>query len=182
MKQQSTAGNVLNHEIAVTVHQHATVPADIVFDVLANLSHHMLWGGADASTLLSMQAPPGQATAGTEFTSTAEDRICRMRDSSVVTEALRPWMFERVTESAVESKKHGTKASWLLVHRYEIEAAAEQSDVSYTCRLVRASGLPGPLAMFGFPVLRSLAMHEWARANKEGLGRLIAAAETSVRA
>lgn len=60
MKQQRTAGNVLNHEIAVTVHQHATVPADIVFDVLANLSHHMMWGGAEASTLLSMQAPRGR--------------------------------------------------------------------------------------------------------------------------
>ena len=182
MKQQRTAGNVLDREIAVTVHQHATVPPDIVFDVLADLPHHMMWGGAEASTLLSMQAPPGQATAGTEFTSTAEDRICRMRDSSVVTEALRPWMFERVTESALESKKHGTKAAWLLVHRYEIEAASEQSDVTYTCRLVRASGLPGLLAMFGFPVLRSLAVREWARASREGLGRLIAAAETTARA
>lgn len=181
MKQQRTVGNVLRREIAVTVHDHAMVPADIVFDVLANLPNHMEWGGAEASTLLSMQAPIGLATVGTEFTSTAEDRICRMQDSSVVTEALRPRTFERVTESALESKKYGTRAGWLLVHRYEIESKVDQSEITYTCRLVRASGLPGVLSMFGFPLLRSFAAREWARANRGGLRRLIAAAEAAPR-
>ncbi|SLK13693.1 hypothetical protein [Arthrobacter sp. P2b] len=181
MKRQQTAGNVLKHEIAVTVREHTTAPSPVVFDVLANLTGHMQWGGAEASTLLSMEAPEGQATAGTEFISTAEDGTCRMTDSSVVTEAVRPVRFERVTESAVASKRNGTTADWLLVHRYDIEADGNHSDVTYTCRLVRASGLPGLLALYGIPVLRSLARLEWARASGAGLRRLTAAAETSAQ-
>jgi hypothetical protein len=177
MKQQRTAANVLKHEMAVTVHEHTAAPADKVFDVLADLPGHLGWGGAEASTLLTIDAPAGQATAGTEFTTTTEDAICRMRDSSVVTEAVRPSRFERVTESALETKKNGTPANWLLVHRYEIESDADQSVVTYSCRLVRASALPGLLAMYGIPVLRSLASLEWARASRAGLRRLIAAAE-----
>jgi len=48
-----------------------------------------------------------------------------------------------------------------------------QSDVTYTCRLVRATALPGLLGMLRTPVLRSLASLEWARASRAGLLRLI---------
>lgn len=181
MKRQEAVGNVLKHGVSVTVREHAVAPAHIVFDVLARLPEYMQWGGAEASTLLSMEAPQGTAAAGTEFTSTAEDGICRMRDSSVVTEAVRARTFEKVTESALESKRKDDTAEWLVVHRYDIEADGNQSDVTYSCRLVRATGLPGLLAMFGIPVLRSLASLEWARASKAGLRRLIATAETSAR-
>jgi hypothetical protein len=181
MKLQRTPANVLKNELTVTVREHARVPSQTVYDVLANLPGHPGWGGAEASTLLSMNAPAGQAAAGTEFTSTAEDNRCRMRDSSVVTEAVRPSRFERVTESALESKKTGKPADWLLVHRYEIVPDGNQSDVTYSCRLVRASALPGVLAIYGIPVLRSLASFEWARASSAGLRRLIAAAETTAR-
>lgn len=182
MEKHTGGGNVLRQELAVTVREHSTAPAPVVFDVLANLRGHLRWGGAEASTLLSVAAPEGEATAGTEFGSTAEDGICRMQDSSVVTEAVRPWRFEKVTESKLESKKNGTTADWLLVHRYEFEADGDQCDVTYTCRLARASGLPGPLAAFGIPVLRSLASREWARASRVGLRRLVAAAEILTQA
>ena len=182
MRQQRTAANVLRREVTVTVREHSTAPAGTVFDVLADLPGHPGWGGAEATTLLSMEAPPGQAAVGTEFMSTAEDAICRMRDSSVVTEAVRPSRFERVTESALESKKNGTPADWLLVHRYEIRPDGNESDVTYTCRLVRATALPGILAVFGTPVLRSFAAREWERASKTGLRRLVAAAEKTARA
>lgn len=181
MKQQRATANILKHELAVTVREHAMVPAHVVFDVLADLPGHLDWGGAEASTLLSMDAPPGPAVAGMEFTSTAEDAICRMRDSSVVTEAVRPTQFERVTESALESKRKGTLADWVLVHRYEIEPAGNWSDITYTHRLVRASAFPGLLAMLGIPVLRSVAVAEWRRASRAGLRRLAAAAETKAR-
>jgi hypothetical protein len=181
MKQQRTAGNVLTQEVAVTVREHTTASAYAIFDILTNLPGHLQWGGAEASTLLSMDAPEGQASAGTEFISTAEDQICRIRNSSVVTEAVRPLRFEQVAESALVSKKNGTTADWVLVHRYEIETDGNQSIVTYTCRLVRATGLPGLLAMFGIPVLRSLASIEWARASRAGLRRLIAAAENAVQ-
>ena len=181
MRQQRTAANVLRREVTVTVHEHSTAPARTVFDVLADLPGHPGWGGAEASIVLSVDAPAGQATAGTEFTSSAEDAICRMRDSSVVTESVPPVRFERVTESALETKKKGTPADWLLVHRYEIRPDGNQSDVTYTCRLVRATALPGILAMFGIPVLRTLAAREWERASRAGLLRLIAAAESRSR-
>lgn len=182
MRQQRTAANVLRREVTVTVREHSTAPARAVFDVLADLPGHPGWGGAVATTLLSMEAPRGQAAAGTEFTSTAEDAIHRFRDSSVVTEAVRPSKFEWVTESALESKKNRTPADWLLVHRYEIRPDGTQSHVTYTWRLVRATAVPGLLAMFGIPVLRSLAARGWARASRAGLRRLIAAAETTARA
>lgn len=181
MKQQGAMANILKHELAVTVREHSIVPTHVVFDVLADLPGHVGWGGAEASTLLSMEAPSGQAVAGTEFTSTAEDSICRMRDSSVVTEAVRPMRFELVTESALESKRNGTPADWVLVHRYDIEPAGSGSQITYTCRLVRASALPGLLVMLGIPVLRPVAVAEWARASKAGLKRLVAAAETKAR-
>jgi hypothetical protein len=182
MKQQRTAANVLKREVSVTVREHSAAPAQAVFDVLADLSGHPGWGGAGASMLLSMDAPQGQATAGTEFTSTAEDAVCRIRDSSVITEAVRPSRFEQVTESALESRKNGEPANWLLVHRYEIQPVGDRSDVTCTCRLVRASALPGIRVMFGLPLLRSLAAFEWAQASRAGLRRLIAEAERAARA
>lgn len=182
MTQQRSAANVLKHERAVTVRAHAKAPADKVFDVLANLSGYLGWGGAEASTLLSIDAPAGQATAGTEFTSTAEDAICRMQDSSVITEAVRPSTFEKVTESALVTKKNGRPANWLVAHRYEIQADGDQSDITYTCRLIRASALPGALAVYGIPVLRWFVTLEWARASKAGAKRLAAAAESTARA
>jgi hypothetical protein len=182
MMQQRTGANVLKREVAVTVREHAAASADRVFHVLTDVSAHVRWGGAEASTLLSVNAPAGPATAGTEFSSTAEDAICWIKDSSVVTEAVPPLTFEKVTDSGLENKKTGTPADWLVVHRYEIQPDGGHSNITYTTRIVRASALPGRLAVFGIPVLRRLAALELARASKAGLRRLAAAAETSARA
>ncbi|MBT2596550.1 hypothetical protein [Arthrobacter sp. ISL-72] len=182
MARQMASANVLKHELAVTVRKKSTATTYKVFDVLADLSGHRGWGGAEASRLVSMDAPGGPARTGTEFTSTSEDAICRIWDSSVVTEAARPATFEKVTESRLETKRKGTPAQWLLVHRYEIEPDGVGSQITYTCRLVRADALPGPLALFGIPVLRSFASHEWAHASRAGLLRLVATAETNPRA
>lgn len=181
MQQQKGAANVLKREVAVTVRERAKAPADTVFDVLADLPGHFDWGGAEASTLLSIEAPALPAAVGTEFTSTGEDAICRMRDSSVVTEAARPSRFERVTDSALELKRNGKPADWVLVHRYEMEPDGNQCGITYTCRLVRASALPGALSLFGIPGLRSIAAIEWSRAARAGLRRLVVAAETRAR-
>ncbi|MET3176676.1 UNVERIFIED_ORG: hypothetical protein ABIB52_004551 [Arthrobacter sp. UYCu721] len=69
-----------------------------------------------------------------------------------------------------------------MVTEAEIEPDGNQSNVTYTCRLVRATALPGLLAIYGIPVLRSLASLEWARASRAGLRRLIAAAVATARA
>jgi len=182
MTRQTASANILKHELAVTVREKSKAAASTVFDTLADLSSHPAWGGAEASRLLSIDAPVRPAMGGTEFTSTAEDAICRMWDSSVVTEAARPATFEKVTESRLETKRGGTPAQWLLVHRYEIEPDGVGSRITYTCRLVRADALPGPLALFGIPVLRTFSYREWARASRQGLRRLVAAAEIKPRA
>lgn len=182
MAQQTASGNVLRHELALTVRVAAAAPPGAVFDTLADLSGQPGWGGAEASLLLSVGAPSGPAVAGTEYTSTAEDAVCIIRDSSVVTEASRPRTFEKVTDSRLETKKGGLPAQWLLVHRYDIEPAGDGSLITCTSRLVRANALPGPLAVYGIPVLRRLGMWEWARAGRAGLLRLAAASDRKTRA
>lgn len=179
MKQKRDTANALGRELVITVREQAKVPAHTVFDTLVDLSGHLSWGGAEASTLLSIEAPSGPATVGTEFTSSAEDAMCRMRDSSVVTEASRPTTFERVTESALEHKRSGKSAKWVVVHRYEIAPDGNLCAVSYTGRIVRATALPGALAVLGIPWLRAIAAWEWTRASKAGVRRLIVAAEDS---
>jgi len=181
MKQRKGMANALGRELVMTVRESANAPAHTVFDLLVDLPGHLSWGGAEASTLLSIEARSEPATVGTEFTSSGEDAMCRMRDSSVVTEATRPTTFERVTESALEHKRNGKSAAWVVVHRYEIEPDGETCAVSYTCRIVRASALPGALAMLGIPVLRAIAAWEWTRASRAGLHRLVVAAEDRAR-
>lgn len=107
--------------------------------------------------------------------------MCRMQDSSVVTEAVRPTRFERVTDSRVEVKRSGKAADWVVVHRYETEPDSDECTVTYTCRLVRASVLPGALSMLGVRGLRAIAAWEWSRASRAGLRRLTAAAEARSR-
>jgi len=181
MKQRKGPANVLWRELVMTVRESAKAPARTVFDLLVDLPGHMGWGGAEASTLLSIEAPSEPAAVGSEFTSFTEDAMCRMRDSSVVTEATRPITFERVAESALEHKRNGKSAVWVVVHRYEIEPDGDTCAVSYTCRIVRASSLPGALAVLGIPGLRAIAAWEWTRASKAGLHRLVEAAEYRAR-
>lgn len=169
-------------EVAVTVRERTMAPPQLVFDALADPQRYLDWGGAEASTLLSIDAPPGSATVGTEFTSTGEDMVCEMWDSSVVTEATPPLRFERVVDSAVTVKRSGKTADWVLVHRYELEPDGSGTTVTYASRLVRASALPGPLSMLGIPVLRTIALREWSKAAQAGLHRLIVAAEGGARA
>ena len=76
-------------------------------------------------------------------------------DTSVVTEATRPSLFEFVTEARLSTKK-GTVVEWTLIHRYEIDPKGDSCDVSYTIRTVRISELPGGLRLFNVPGLRAL--------------------------
>jgi hypothetical protein len=97
-------------------------------------------------------------------------------DTSVVTEATRPSLFEFVTEARLSTKK-GKVVEWTLVHRYEIVPRGEGCDVSYTVRTVRISELPGPLAFFNVPGLRAV-ITSVARSNvRRGFRNLVKMAE-----
>ncbi len=178
------ANALAGRELVTRVTQACRAPAEVVWDVVAELPKHGAWGGLDGKHggLEGIDAPTGRATVGTEFTSTGEDRMCRMADRSVVTEADRPTVFEFVTESSMELKRGGQSSDWTIVHRYGISPEGDGSAVSHTTRVTRASALPGALAMYRIPILRSIAMKETASQAKRGLAGLIQAAEERARA
>jgi hypothetical protein len=155
-------------------------PAEAVYGLLADLQSHLEWGGrrrSKKSRLLSMEAPQGPAGVGTEFSSTGEDSMTWMSDRSVVTEAVPSRTFEFVTESSTTLKRGGRSADWTLVHRYEIAPEAAGSRITYSLRATRATSLPGAFAVFGVPVLRSIAWQISVGTLKGGLRNLIRMAE-----
>ncbi len=175
-----SANALAGREIAVQASRSTTASPEAVWEVLSRLRTHGEWGsGSDPKRgrLHSIDAPAEPAGVGTEFTSTGEDRMCRMRDRSVVTEATGPRVLEFVTESAMELKKGGARADWTIVHRYEIEPTGSGSSITHAYRVTRASDLPGPLKMLQIPLLRSFVMKEFGGEMERGLAELVAAVE-----
>ena len=120
-------------------------PAEVVYDLLSDLRTHTEWGGrlqkSEKFRLTSIEAPPGPASVGTEFSSTGRDPGGTFTDSSVVTEATRPSAFEFVTEARLQPKK-GEVLEWTNVSRYEIEPAEGGCRISYSQRVMRLSRRP----------------------------------------
>jgi hypothetical protein len=158
--------NVLKHEIRVRVEATSRASADEVYDVLADIRSHLKWAGEmqrQKNHLLTVEAPEGPAAVGTEFMSTGVAPEGRYADRSVVTEATRPSLFEFVTEAHVETKK-GKTADLTNISRYDITPTSEGCRISSTLRIVRASALPGPLAVMNIRLLAPLV-----RKDSEGL-------------
>lgn len=100
-----------------------------------------------------------------------------MSDRSVVTEAVPSRTFEFVTESSTTFKRGGKSADWTLVHHYQIAPEAAGCRIQYSLRATRATSLPGAFAVFGVPVLRSIAWQISVGTLKGGLRNLIRMAE-----
>ena len=116
-------------------------PAEVVYDLLADLEQHVVWGGRDQRKgyrLASMEASPGAATVGTEFRTRGIDPGGTFDDTSVVTEATRGEVFEFVTEARQRPKRGGV-VEWTLVHRYELAPREHGSSIRYRIRVVRLS-------------------------------------------
>jgi hypothetical protein len=155
------------------------VPAEAVYDVLADLRTHLIWGGERQSKktrLVSIDAPDGPAVVGTEFSTVGADPMGGFRDRSVVTEASRPELFEFVTEATLTTKK-GRTADWTNVHRYEVISNGEGCRIAYTIRIARISALPGMLAMFNVPVVSGLAIKASKGVGRRGVRNLARLAE-----
>jgi hypothetical protein len=109
-------------------------PAEAVYDLLADLRSHLHWAGekqSETTRLLSMDAPEGPASVGTEFVTTVSHaKVARFTDRSVVTEAIRPRIFEFVTESRREGKPGS--GPWLLTLVRHFGMVAESTG----CRIV----------------------------------------------
>jgi len=153
-------------------------PAEVVYDLLADLNSHLDWGGRrqlETTRLLTMEAPPGPAGVGTEFFTTGSDgKVARWSDRSVVTEATRPQVFEFVTEG----RRHGKQGSrpWLAtaVHRYAVAPEDGGCRVTYTQELTRLEGAPRIMVARG---LSQLVFRISAKYMQRGFDSLLALAE-----
>jgi hypothetical protein len=179
---QRTTGaraNALKRELAIAAEAAGRASVEQVYDVLADLRSHRIWAGErqkKSGRLLSIEAPEGAASVGTEFTTTGSDPMGRFTDHSVVTEATRPTEFEFVTEARFETKK-GEVAEWTNVHRYELTPTAQGCRVAYTVRVTRISALPGMLKLFNVPVLSALARKASAGVGRRGVRNLVVLSE-----
>ena len=158
-------------------------PAEVVYDLLADLQSHLDWGGMrqlETTRLLTMTAPHGPASVGTEFFTTGSDgKVARWADRSVVTEAIRPRTFEFVTEGRREAKPGSRPWLMTLVHRYEIASEGGGSRVTYTEDVTRWVGAPGILRIRAISRILFGMSAKYMRRGFDGL--LAMAAESSVR-
>jgi hypothetical protein len=170
-------GNALTRELTVSVERRTTASPEVVYGVLSDLRTHAIWGGEQQSKkarLVSIEAPAGTATVGTEFETTGVDPMGRFSDRSVVTQAERPGLFEFVTEATMRAKR-GATADWTNVHRYELRPDGEGCVIRYDLRVARMSALPGALRVLNLPVFSGIAMKastKVARRGAENLARL----------
>jgi len=174
------AANALKRELVVHMEEASAAPAEAVYALLSSIRSHLEWAGTMQPRknyrLLSIEGPDGPASVGTEFSSTGADAMGRFADSSVVTEASRPGVFEFVTEARLSTKK-GRIVEWTVVHRYEVEPASEGCRISYTIRTIRLSELPGAMAMFNLPALRPVLLKMAGSFARRGLHNLARMAE-----
>lgn len=125
-----------------TISFHASVRTrasrDAVYDVLADLSTHLTWGGEQTGEkqfrLLTVEQPGGAAVAGTRFSSTGLIPMGTFYDDSAVTQAVRGARFAFHTQSVLE-RKHG-RPTWrgTFDHVYAIDGDESGSTISYTCK------------------------------------------------
>lgn len=171
--------NALKQELVVHVEATSGASAEHVYAVLADLSTHTVWAGERQGTktrLLTIDAPAGPATVGTEFSSTGSDPMGSFADRSVVTEAKPGRTFEFVTEARF-SKRKGATSDWTNVERYELEPLADGCRIVCTGRVARMSSLPGTLKVFNVPGLRGLALKASARVSRRTVRNLARYAE-----
>lgn len=119
----------------VTVSHRSAAPPEVVYDLLADLSTHIEWGGSwqpsRTQRLQSMEAPEGMATVGVEFWSIGTTNAGSWHDRSRVTAATRPSVFEFVTDGTLRDREDVDRMLLHAVHRYEVEAIGTGSEVSY---------------------------------------------------
>lgn len=171
--------NALKRELAARAEATSSASPEVVYDVLADLRTHAEWAGErqkPRTRLVAVDAPEGSAVVGTEFRTRGKDPMGEFTDTSVVTEAERPGVFEFVTEARLRTKK-GKTADWTNVHRYEIAPQGSGSRISYSVRIARISELPGALSMLNVPVLSAIGMKASAGIAKRGVENLARAAE-----
>ena len=139
-----------------------------IYSVLADLSTHTTWAGSmhgkKSFGLLTLDAPWGAATVGTEFTSTGIDPMGSFSDRSVVTQATSPSVFEFVTEGHLVPKKKGKPASdTRITYRFEIASDGSGSSVNYRVHMSRWTNAPSLLRSKSLQPIARIAMKSYAK-------------------
>ena len=168
------SANALKRELVVRVEATSRAMPASAYDLLADLSSHLVWAGerqAKKTRLLTIEAPAGPAVVGTEWRSTGADPMGTFSDRSVVTEATPGKAFEFVTEARLTTKK-GRTSDWTSVERYDLEPAAEGCRIVSTSRVTRISELPGMVALFNVPLLRELGLKVSAKVSRRTVRNL----------
>jgi len=179
-KEAVTAGTARRRwpEPALRFEGTTRAPAEVVYDLLADLRSHLEWAGerqSETTRLLTLDAPEGPATVGTEFRTTGSDgKVARWIDRSVVTEATRPEVFEFVTEGRREGKPGSRPWLATAIHRYVITPGPDGCTVTYTEELTR---LDGAFWVMTAPVIRGLVWRMAAKYMRRGFDGLLALAE-----
>lgn len=181
MAQQTgrSGSNALKRELTVSVEHRTPATPEAVYDVLADLRSHAVWGGERQSKktrIVSIEAPAGPASVGTEFETRGADPMGGFSDRSVLTRAERPKVFEFVTEATLETKR-GAAADWTNVHRYELRSDGDGTVIAYSVRIARISALPGMLRILNVPVLSGLALKASTSVARRGVRNLGGLAE-----
>jgi uncharacterized protein YndB with AHSA1/START domain len=180
-----TGANALRSSLEIQAEASSRATPEVVYEALADLQSHLEWGGHRQPAkmrLLTMDAPPGLATTGTEFVTTGSDPNGMFSDRSVVTEATPGRAFEFVTDAALTPKRGGRPVEATIVHRYEIASAdSGGSRVSYRYRVTRISHLIGPLRLLRTP-LAGVVKKVWVLVARRGLRNLIAVADVRSQA
>jgi hypothetical protein len=121
----------------LTVSDMCHAPADVMYDLLADLASHMEWGGSWHATrtqrLQSMDAPAGPATVGTEFSSVGAASGGSWYDRSRVTAATRPSHFEFETNGILRDGQGVDRMSLLAVHKYRLVEVDGGTHITYEC-------------------------------------------------
>jgi uncharacterized protein YndB with AHSA1/START domain len=173
------SANALKKELVVRVEATSAATPERVYDLLADLSSHLVWAGerqGKKTRLLTIDAPAGPAVVGTEWRSTGSDPMGTFSDRSVVTEATPGKAFEFVTEARLTTNK-GRTSEWTNVERYDLEPAGEGSRIVSTSRVTRISELPGMVALFNVPVVRELGLKVSAKVSMRTVRNLARYAE-----
>lgn len=182
MEQQRTSGpraNALKRELVTVVEATSRASAEQVYDVLADVRGHLTWAGERQkknTRLLSVDAPAGPASVGSEFLTTGADPMGRFTDRSVVTEASASSGFEFVTEARLETKK-GKVADWTNVHRYDLTPTPDGTRIVYAIRVMRISALPGMLGLLNAPLVSGLVAKAAAGVARRGVRNLATLAD-----
>jgi hypothetical protein len=151
-------------------------PPAAVFDVISDLSAHLVWSGErahdDGFKLLTLESSEVMAAVGTTFASTGANFNGTFHDRSIVTELVRPSRFTIQTDSVLV-RSHGKNWQVHFCHRYDVEPQGSGSRITYIERIDRLNYVPYWLQ----PGIRTLFRPLVNRADRKQLSNLARLAE-----